>query len=408
LVYIVVALSLLVRLTAALAISRRLRRGSRATGRRTEGIEIHESNRVAAPVVLGITRPIIVLPQDWGGWDQIKLDAVLAHERSHIGRHDAQAQLLSAIHRALLWHSPLSWFLHQRIVRVAEDASDDAAVAVIRNRALYAEVLLDFIRRGVRGSNWLGVSMARYGRPDERINRILDGTALSGGVTRWSVAAILALGSPLAFVVAAADPQNASQAQTATVAASKAAIVGPVKVEVAAQATPTPPTRFQMSTLQKDGAAQRSPEKRPTFEAALVKPVSPNLPGGLRVIPGGPNSFARPDMRTGGEGPGTKDPLVLLAQNSVDPKSCASARIVIPEGEFKMYVLYPTQGTGQIVATIPPCVQVGVAPAPWHQLLISNTTSVRELGLISNSFQPAAPRRSFDLIPNPFAQPATK
>ena len=58
--------------------------------------------------------------------------------------------------------------------------------------------------------------MARYGRPDQRIHRILDGTALSRGVTRWSVAAILAVGSPLAYLVAAAQPQSAPQAQAPT------------------------------------------------------------------------------------------------------------------------------------------------------------------------------------------------
>ena len=137
-------------------------------------------------MTLGIARPAIVLPGDWREWDGAKLDAVLAHERSHIRRHDPAVQLLSAIHRALLWHSPLSWFLHRRIVRVAEEASDDAAVAVTRDRASYAEVLLDFMQRGVRGASWQGVPMARYGRPDERIHRILDGTALSRGVTRWS------------------------------------------------------------------------------------------------------------------------------------------------------------------------------------------------------------------------------
>ena len=128
--------------------SLRLLRGSRATGQATEGIEIRESDRVASPVALGIVRPAIVLPADWRQWDGAKLDAVLAHERSHIRRHDPAVQLLSAIHRALLWHSPLSWFLHQRIVRVAEEASDDAAVAVTRDRAFYAEVLLEFMQRG--------------------------------------------------------------------------------------------------------------------------------------------------------------------------------------------------------------------------------------------------------------------
>ena len=87
-------------------------------------------SRVAAPVTLGIVRPVIVLPGDWRQWNAAKLDAVLAHESSHIRRFDPAVQLLSAIHRALLWYSPLSWFLHSRIVRVAEEASDDAAITV--------------------------------------------------------------------------------------------------------------------------------------------------------------------------------------------------------------------------------------------------------------------------------------
>jgi beta-lactamase regulating signal transducer with metallopeptidase domain len=88
---------------------------------------------------------VIVLPSDWRHWDEGKLDAVLAHERSHIRRHDPAVQLLSAIHRALLWHSPLSWFLHKRIVCVAEEASDDAALVATSDRAFYAETLLGFM-----------------------------------------------------------------------------------------------------------------------------------------------------------------------------------------------------------------------------------------------------------------------
>jgi RND family efflux transporter MFP subunit len=212
-IYMLGAAALLLRLCLGLAMSRRLLRDSRAAGKAIERIEIRESSRVAAPVTLGIVRPAILLPADWRQWNAAKLDAVLAHEASHIRRFDPAVQLLSAIHRALLWFSPPSWFLHSRIVRVAEEASDDAAIAVTYDRVSYAEVLLDFMLRGVRTANWLGVPMARYGRPDDRIHRILDGTILSRGVTRWSVAAILAIGSPLAYVVAAAHPQNASQAK---------------------------------------------------------------------------------------------------------------------------------------------------------------------------------------------------
>jgi RND family efflux transporter MFP subunit len=218
-IYFLVVAVLLLRLCAGLAISLRLLRRSRATGQATEGIEIRESDRVATPVTLGVARPAIVLPSDWRQWDGTKLHAVLAHERSHIRRRDPAVQVLSAIHRALLWHSPLSWFLHRRIVRLAEEVSDDAAVAVTRDRALYAEVLLDFMRRPegslMRRAGWHGVPMARYGRADARIHRILDGTALSRGVTRWSMAAILALGSPIAYLVAAAQPQSATPPQVA-------------------------------------------------------------------------------------------------------------------------------------------------------------------------------------------------
>lgn len=62
--------------------------------------------------------------------------------------------------------------------------------------------------------------MARYGRPEERIHRILNRTTLSRGVTRWNVAAILALGAPLAYVVAAARPESAPQTQATAAAAA--------------------------------------------------------------------------------------------------------------------------------------------------------------------------------------------
>jgi len=120
-IYGLTALALLLRVSLGLAIGLRLLRNSRKTGRSTAGIEIRESDRVAAPVTLGIARPAIVLPVDWRRWADAKLDAVVAHERSHIRRHDPAVQLLSAIHRALLWYSTLSWFLHRRIVRVAEE-----------------------------------------------------------------------------------------------------------------------------------------------------------------------------------------------------------------------------------------------------------------------------------------------
>jgi uncharacterized protein (TIGR03435 family) len=199
--YLLVAGILMLRFALGLVLSLRLLRRSRPT----ELSGVRESDRIASPVTLGIWRPVIVLPPDWCDWSSARLDAVLAHERSHIARHDPAVQALSAVHRALLWYSPLSWYLDRQIVRLAEQASDDAALAATGDRVSYAETLLAFMRRGVRRASWQGVPMARYGQPEQRIDRILDSTMLSRGITRWTVAAIVAMGLPLAYVIAAAQ-----------------------------------------------------------------------------------------------------------------------------------------------------------------------------------------------------------
>ncbi len=207
-IYFVGASVLLLRLLAGAILIRRLSVKSRATGRSIEGIEIRESEQVTGPVAVGIVRPAIILPGDWNQWEPAKLEAVLAHECAHIRRKDPAVQLLSAMHRAILWHSPLSWFLHQRIVRLAEEASDDAALAIMPDRTSYAQLLLEFVQRAAVRADWRAfdaqtVSMARYGKVDARISRILDGASLSSGVTAKSVLAILVLGVPLAVLVAA-------------------------------------------------------------------------------------------------------------------------------------------------------------------------------------------------------------
>lgn len=208
--YISIAGILLLRLIVGLALGLRMLRGSRRTGESFGGIELRESERVVVPVTLGLIRAAIVLPLDWRHWEGTKLEAVLAHERSHVARWDPLIQAISGLHRALVWFCPTSWFLHRQIVRVAEEASDDAALAVVRDRASYAGILLDFMRGCSRATAWEGVAMARNGRPEDRIRRILNETVISRGVSLRTAIVIAALISPMAYVAAAARPVQAS------------------------------------------------------------------------------------------------------------------------------------------------------------------------------------------------------
>lgn len=282
--YMLAAGALLLRLVAGVVLSLHIVRRSRSTGILAEGTEVRESGHVASPVTIGILRPAMLLPLDWRGWDSAKLDAVMAHERSHIRRLDPAVQLLSAIHRALLWANPLSWFLHRSIVRTAEEISDDDAIAATGDRVSYAEILLEVMQRGACETSPLGVPMARYDRPEKRVRRILNSTAVPPGITRWSVAAVLALGAPLAYLAAAVHPESAPM--PAPVPAPVA--LAPTPVEAAA---PTPAAKPAPSPAPMQAAAPQTAASPalPEFEIASVKPSDPSVTHlmGVRVDPGG-------------------------------------------------------------------------------------------------------------------------
>lgn len=308
--YTLAAMALLLRLFSGLVLSQRLLRRSRLTGILCDGIEVRESDGVASPVTIGIRRPAVLLPPDWCDWDAAKLHAVLAHERSHIRRRDPAVQFVSAIHRALLWASPLSWFLDRSIVRTAEQISDDDAITVTRDRVSYAEILLEFVQRGAVRTNSLGVPMARYDRPEERIRRILNSSAIPRGVTRWGILAILGLGLPITYLAAAAHPQAATNRRALQIAhtAPRTEVPPPAIAPTPTGATvPTPAPMSDPSAAAVDSAKPRSPirpeptpksvttqdkpvvAERAAFEVASIKPVKPGVPHmvGVRVFPGG-------------------------------------------------------------------------------------------------------------------------
>ncbi|HEY1676987.1 MAG TPA: M56 family metallopeptidase [Candidatus Sulfotelmatobacter sp.] len=225
-IYFVVALGLLVRVMVGIIFSHRLLRSSapvsahRVTSRISSGnglplAKVVESARVSVPVTIGILRSRIILPVDWHEWENAKLDAVLAHELSHVARRDPLAQFLSLLHRATFWFSPLAWWLDRHLASLAEQASDEAALCCGADRNDYARVLLGFFEtlHATPGRVWWqGVSMAKAGQAEKRLERIL---AWKGMVTmnlkKSVIIALFALALPAAYLTAAvhaAGPQE--------------------------------------------------------------------------------------------------------------------------------------------------------------------------------------------------------
>src|SRR6202021_2790285 len=86
-------------------------------------LQLRISSKVASPVTIGSA---IVLPEDYTTWDREKLRIVLAHERSHVRQGDFYLQLLASLYTALVWFSPLGWWLKKELADLAEAISDRA------------------------------------------------------------------------------------------------------------------------------------------------------------------------------------------------------------------------------------------------------------------------------------------
>ena len=194
-------------------VKRRLQARARALGLRdTPGLA--ESARALVPMTVGITRPLIVLPGDWRTWTEEKLDVVLTHEASHVARRDAATLTLSLLHRALMWFSPFSWWLHRHLADLGEYASDEAVLAAGADPAEYAETLVSFYSVVSRRSHRVAwhVAMARRGSPARRLRHILDWRGNRNmQVSNATIAALFVCAIPAAVATASVRPLTLSR-----------------------------------------------------------------------------------------------------------------------------------------------------------------------------------------------------
>jgi VWFA-related protein/TonB family protein len=172
-----------------------------------------ESDRLFIPVATSVLRPMIVLPGTWREWDAAKLDAVLAHEISHVARRDALTQRLSLVYRAVSWYNPFSWWLHHHWGDLAEQVSDEAALGAGVEGIFYAETLLGFLADRVscppRRADWHVAMVHGAGAAaEQRVERILawDGRR-SRTLTRSLVFGVALAAAPTVLLAAAVRPE---------------------------------------------------------------------------------------------------------------------------------------------------------------------------------------------------------
>jgi len=203
----IVAIVLLGRLAFGYLFTRRLVRAAAPIDRFDD---TYASSWITVPMTIGRK---VLLPANWQEWDEAKLQAVLAHERTHVGRADWAIALLSGVNRSMFWFHPLAWWLDRHLATLAEQACDDSALLLVENQS-YAQALLDMaaaVNTAQGRLIWEAMAMAKAAEVRKRIERILDETRqIPRAVTRGRWLALLACGLPLIWVASVAQLVPAS------------------------------------------------------------------------------------------------------------------------------------------------------------------------------------------------------
>jgi beta-lactamase regulating signal transducer with metallopeptidase domain len=339
LAYFLVTLGFLVRFAIGLILSVRLERSAQrvhdpralellSSRARSLGIKrlprLAESELLSVPVTLGVLRPAILLPSGWRDWDEVELDAVISHEVSHVARRDAFIDRLSLLHRAVFWFSPLSWYLTGCIAELAEEASDEAALAAGADRTRYAETLLGFfaeLEATPGRAWWQGVAMATAGQAEKRLDRILEWKGSVAMQLKKSVVVVLVMCAvPVVYVAAAMRPgvYNFSSSEYGS---RQEQVPTPPAQEPSAPASAPAPVASPAPVVTVD----------PATRVVVTTPVAPRVSVTLDTPVAAPAPVARVVVRT-----------AVTPKVSVAASADAMAPVVI-EDPVKVRVLAPLQ-----------------------------------------------------------------
>jgi TonB family protein len=213
---------------------------------------VYESAQISVPLTIA---GIILLPAEWHTWNPEKLDAVLVHERTHIGRADWAISALAAVNRCVFWFHPLAWWIEAHLRTLAEEACDDASLAHVA-RESYAQVLID-MAAAVRGTKhrvaWEAMAMAKGAEVRMRIERILDDTRpLSAPITRARWAAMASVAVPVIFFAAVARPAHVRAQQRPQASPPAIAQQQPDDTELRRARTTLESVEAQIATFKRD------------------------------------------------------------------------------------------------------------------------------------------------------------
>jgi beta-lactamase regulating signal transducer with metallopeptidase domain len=212
--------------------------------------------RVSVPVVVGILRPMVLLPASLTtGLSPQQLQALLTHELAHIRRYDLFVNLLQRLAESLLFFHPAVWYVSRRLSDERENCCDDLVLASGCQRIEYADALVHMAELCFAGKARKAAALAASGdRPSQFKRRVLRVLGVStGSQVRLNRAALFSMAVvPAALLFAMAVLPGWAESPTA----------------VATQSGPQGSAAARKRPLKRSNPASKSEKKR--------KPASKN------------------------------------------------------------------------------------------------------------------------------------
>ena len=108
----------------------------------TRRITLAVGERLASPILVGVVRPVILLPPAaLAGWTPEQVEMVLLHELAHVRRWDNLVNLVQRVVESVLFFHPAVWLVSGWVRREREHCCDALVVAHTGRPEAYAETL---------------------------------------------------------------------------------------------------------------------------------------------------------------------------------------------------------------------------------------------------------------------------
>lgn len=109
----------------------------------SRSVAVAASDRVLSPVLVGILRPMILLPASaLSGWSPEELELILTHELAHVRRWDNAVNLGQRVVESLLFFQPAVWVVSRWMRHDREECCDAVVVRHTGRPHDYADLLL--------------------------------------------------------------------------------------------------------------------------------------------------------------------------------------------------------------------------------------------------------------------------